>query len=94
MYYVNKNASYTQEEWILAKQFQYYWTNLAKYGKPGNGYPDQQVEWKHFEMEKQNLMVLDVASNNGPQIVSKYHEQKCIFWDSIGYGWLTDTNHL
>ena len=86
---INVNATYTPEEYALGQTFQWYWSNVARYGYPSEGNPDSPVFWKKYDPAYESVILLDVPEPDGSGVVVKsyYDQHKCDFWDSLNYGW-------
>ncbi len=74
---------YTAEEERMSQEMMDYWTNFAKYFDPnGKGEDKTNFTWTNFTTETPDYIVFD---ENPLQMEFHPFEEKCVFWDKIGY---------
>ena len=82
------NLQWGTGEYNLSVAVSEYWGNMAINRVPGNGNPILPQEWSSFTTDDENTMIFQTMENGGIQVVSKYDEEKCQFWDQLGYSWM------
>ena len=83
------NVTFQADEFALARQIDWYWTNFAKAPfDPNAKRSDEQdiIDWLPYTEDDSEIMVLDVGSKY--RMEQDYDSQVCAFWDSLGWTWL------
>ncbi len=81
------NASYTSEEFELAKMFQWFWSSFSKSKDPNKNAKGENslfIEWPRFNSSGEAVMNLDLELS----VIYGEDTTVCDFWDSLGYTWL------
>ena len=81
------DSKYTNDEWLLAKSMQLYWTQFAINNgiSPGNGMYN--IDWEPFVLGSELSLQLQAADIQMKSNVD-VDDSKCKFWDSTGYIWI------
>jgi len=76
-------STYSAAEELLGQRMNSYWGNYAKTGAPGAGDPSQPLRWSPMG-STETMMEFDLTDT----IRTNAYEEKCRFWDLLGYPWL------
>jgi para-nitrobenzyl esterase len=72
----------TDSERTLAERMRRYWTNFMKSGNPNDPEDPGPVEWPEYDLENENLLVLDTQIS----VVSQYRVDECAVIDTTPLG--------
>ena len=82
------NVEWGNGEYNLTVSLAEYWGSMATNKSPGKGNPLLPQEWLSFDKDSENTIVFQTVDDGGIQVISKYDQEKCKFWDQLGYSWM------